>query len=71
MEITVTGATVAGVARAKATALLFAPYGHRNVMFASDTSPANGLQAAMDLLGADVRFSHLKNGYPVYTTEQD
>jgi hypothetical protein len=37
-------------------------------IFDQGTSPANGLQAAKELLGDDVEFSHFAGNYPVYTT---
>lgn len=40
---------------------------HRWVMLAP-SSPADSLQAAKEILGSEgVTFSHLANGYPVYT----
>lgn len=63
------GATREGTDAALATMLIFD--GGNAVMFAKDTSPANALQAAREVLshyrGIDaIRFSHLSNGYPVY-----
>ena len=60
----VIGATRAGADAAKATALVFD--GRSAVMFAPETGPADGLQAAREILGERAGFSHLKNGYPVY-----
>jgi len=54
-----------GTDAAKATALAFLD-GTR-IMLAPGTSPADGLQAARELLGDDAEFSHLHGGYPVYT----
>lgn len=53
-----------GVDAAKATADVFSDRSH--VVLAQGTSPADGLQAARELLGDDVEFSHFKHGYPVY-----
>lgn len=47
----------------KATALVRSDW----VMLAKDSSPADSLQAAIELLSPDpVEFSHLSNGYPIY-----
>lgn len=67
-----TGATRKGVDEALRTMLIFD--GGNAVMFAKGTTPANGLQAARETLshyrGATaIKFSHLKNGYPVYRND--
>jgi hypothetical protein len=56
-----------GVDAAKATADV-SPDG-THVVLAQDTNPADGLQAARELLGDAADFSHIKHGYPVYTAE--
>lgn len=61
----VVGATREGADAARATALVFD--GRSAVLFAAGTGPADGLQAARELLGDSAAFSHLKNGYPVYS----
>lgn len=56
-----------GVDAAKATALTFDD--GAAVMVAKGTGPADGLQAAREILGDDAGFSHLHNGYPVYRAD--
>lgn len=58
--------TRAGVDAAKATADVSAD--RTFAVLAQGTSPADGLQAARELLGEAAEFSHLKHGYPVYRT---
>lgn len=41
----------------------------QTLMLSKDSSPADSLEAAQRLLGPDVYFSHLSNGYPVYKTD--
>lgn len=36
------------------------------VVLAQGTGPADGLQAARELLGDDVEFLHVKHGYLIY-----
>lgn len=65
MTALVIGATREGANAAKAGAYV-SPDGYL-AMMPERTSPANGLQAARELLGARAAFSHLKYGCPVYT----
>jgi hypothetical protein len=56
-----------GVDAAKATADVSAD--RALVVLAQGTSPADGLQAARELLGESAEFSHVKHGYPVYRVD--
>lgn len=61
------GATREGADMAKSTALIID--NGQAVVFAPGTSPANATQAAREILGERVTFSHLSVGYPVYRAE--
>lgn len=58
------GATREGTDAAKASALVFD--GGSAIMLAPNMSPANCAQAAREILGTAVEFSHLSAGYPIY-----